>query len=286
MVNHKEVKLEAGLYLVATPLGTARDITLRALDVLASADVIAAEDTRTMRKLLEIHGVPLGNRPLLAYHDHSGERERAKIIKALEAGQSVAYGSEAGTPMIADPGYHLVGEARSGGHMVTSLPGPSAVVTALTLGGLPTDMFTFAGFLPNTKGARKNALKALEAVQGTLVFYESPKRVAAMLADAAEVLGGAREARVCRELTKRFEEVLSGTLEKLSAELAERSVKGEIVVLIGKGAATVVTEEELKEELALLLVDMSLRDAADRLAEDTGHKRRDIYQMGLKMQRD
>ncbi|MBU2983501.1 16S rRNA (cytidine(1402)-2'-O)-methyltransferase [Lentibacter algarum] len=284
-MNHKEVKLEAGLYIVATPLGTARDITLRALDVLASADVLAAEDTRTLRKLMEIHGVPLGNRQIIAYHDHNGERARPKIIKALEDGRSVAYASEAGTPMIADPGYHLVQDARAGGYLVTSLPGPSAVVTALTLGGLPTDMFTFAGFLPNTKGARKNALRALSSTSGTLVFYESPKRVAAMIKDAADVLGGEREARICRELTKRFEEVISGTLDSLSHDLSTQNLKGEVVVLIGKGADVTITEEEMSKQLAELMETMSLRDAADTLAQDTGQKRRVIYQMGLQLQR-
>jgi 16S rRNA (cytidine1402-2'-O)-methyltransferase len=284
-VNHKEIVLEPMLYLVATPLGTARDITLRTLDVLASADILAAEDTRTLKKLMEIHGIALGDRPVIAYHDHNGERARPRILKALAAGQSVAYASEAGTPMIADPGYHLVREVQSAGFGVTSLPGPSAVITALTLGGLPTDIFTFAGFLPSTKSARRKVLKSFENVQGTLVFYESPKRISAMIKDAADVLGGAREGRICRELTKKFEEVIGGTLESLSDALTERSLKGEIVVLIGKGAAPELSRDTLVAELESLLKDMSLRDAADRLAEDTGIKRREIYQIGLELQK-
>jgi len=284
-VNHKEIVLEPMLYLVATPLGTARDITLRTLDVLASADILAAEDTRTLKKLMEIHGIALGDRPVIAYHDHNGERARPRILKALAAGQSVAYASEAGTPMIADPGYHLVREVQSAGFGVTSLPGPSAVITALTLGGLPTDIFTFAGFLPSTKSARRKVLKSFENAQGTLVFYESPKRISAMIKDAADVLGGAREGRICRELTKKFEEVIGGTLESLSDALTERSLKGEIVVLIGKGAAPELSRDTLVAELESLLKDMSLRDAADRLAEDTGIKRREIYQIGLELQK-
>ncbi|WP_438991126.1 16S rRNA (cytidine(1402)-2'-O)-methyltransferase [Lentibacter sp.] len=284
-MNHKEIVLEPMLYLVATPLGTARDITLRTLDVLASADILAAEDTRTLKKLMEIHGIALGDRPVIAYHDHNGERARPRILKALAAGQSVAYASEAGTPMIADPGYHLVREVQSAGFGVTSLPGPSAVITALTLGGLPTDIFTFAGFLPSTKSARRKVLKSFENAQGTLVFYESPKRISAMIKDAADVLGGAREGRICRELTKKFEEVIGGTLESLSDALTERSLKGEIVVLIGKGAAPELSRDTLVAELESLLKDMSLRDAADRLAEDTGIKRREIYQIGLELQK-
>lgn len=283
MVNHKETELVAGLYLVATPIGTARDITLRALDVLASADVLAAEDTRSLKKLMEIHGVPLRKRRILAYHDHSGKGARARILAALADEQSVAYASEAGTPMIADPGYHLVRAAQEAGHLVTSAPGPSAVITALTLGGLPTDMFTFAGFLPNAGGARKRALEALREARGTLVFYESPRRVAAMLSDAAEILGNDRAACVCRELTKRFEELRRGTLAELAEQLQDTPVKGEIVVLIEEGRAEEVSDETLRERLQELLEQMSLRDAADALAAESGMKRRKIYQMGLEI---
>lgn len=283
MVNHKEVELAAGLYLVATPIGTARDITLRALDVLASADVLAAEDTRSLRKLMEIHGVPLGGRRIVAYHDHSGKGARAKLLAALANGQSVAYAPEAGTPMIADPGYHLVREAQQAGYPVTAAPGPSAVITALTLGGLPTDRFTFAGFLPNARGARKKALEALRGAGGTLAFYESPKRVGAMLSDAAEILGESRVACICRELTKRFEEVRRGTLAELAAQMKDEAVKGEIVVLIEEGAAEEMSDEALRQRLEELLERMSLRDAADALAAESGAKRRRIYQMGLEI---
>ncbi|MDX1786393.1 MAG: 16S rRNA (cytidine(1402)-2'-O)-methyltransferase, partial [Roseovarius sp.] len=201
MVKQVERKLEPGLYLVATPIGTARDITLRTLDILASADVIAAEDTRSLRKLMDIHGIALGERPLLAYHDHNGARMRPRLMEALQAGKSVVYASEAGTPMVADPGFDLARAAIAEGLPLISAPGPSAVITALTLSGLPTDRFLFAGFLPNTSSQRKTALAALADVPATLVFYESPKRVAAMLRDAAAVLGGTRRAALARELT-------------------------------------------------------------------------------------
>ena len=178
-VNHKISKLAAGLYFVATPIGTARDITLRALDILASADVITAEDTRSMRKLMDIHGIALNGRPLLAYHDHNGEKVRPKVMQYLEEGKSVAYGSEAGTPMIADPGYHLAKQVADAGYLVTSAPGPVAFITALTLSGLPSDRILFEGFLPNTKSQKCSKLSELSEIPATLAFYESPKRIAA-----------------------------------------------------------------------------------------------------------
>lgn len=284
-MNFQTVKLQPGLYFVATPIGSARDITLRALDVLASAEVIAAEDTRSMKKLLEIHGVPLNGRPVLSYHDHSGEGARAKLLAHLEAGRSVAYASEAGTPLIADPGYHLSVAAAEAGHLVTSAPGPSAIITALSLAGLPTDSFFFAGFLPNAKKARQTALEALREVPGTLVFYESPKRVAAMVADAAEVLGGARQAAVARELTKKFEEVLRGSLTELAEALPERQIKGEIVVLIDRQRGEAASEADVENALKDALDNMSVRDAADAVAKAYGINRRKVYQLALKVQK-
>ncbi|MDA5558408.1 16S rRNA (cytidine(1402)-2'-O)-methyltransferase [Shimia sp. MMG029] len=284
-MKFQTVKLQPGLYFVATPIGTARDITLRALDILASADVIAAEDTRSMKKLLEIHGVSLNGRPVLSYHDHSGEGARAKLLAHLEAGRSVAYASEAGTPLIADPGYHLSVAASEAGHLVTSAPGPSAIITALSLAGLPTDSFFFAGFLPNAKKARQTALEALREVPGTLVFYESPKRVAAMVADAAEVLGGGRQAAVARELTKKFEEVLRGSLSDLAGELPERQIKGEIVVLIDRQRGEAASEDDVEDALRDALETLSVRDAADAVAKAYGINRRKVYQLALKLQK-
>ncbi|MBO9474641.1 16S rRNA (cytidine(1402)-2'-O)-methyltransferase [Shimia sp. R10_1] len=284
-MKFQTVKLQPGLYFVATPIGTARDITLRALDILASADVIAAEDTRSMKKLLEIHGVSLNGRPVLSYHDHSSEGTRAKLLAHLEAGRSVAYASEAGTPLIADPGYHLSVAASEAGHLVTSAPGPSAIITALSLAGLPTDSFFFAGFLPNAKKARQTALEALREVPGTLVFYESPKRVAAMVADAAEVLGGGRQAAVARELTKKFEEVLRGSLSDLAGELPERQIKGEIVVLIDRQRGEAAREDDVEDALRDALETLSVRDAADAVAKAYGINRRKVYQLALKLQK-
>lgn len=284
MVNQIKSKLPPGLYLIATPIGAARDITLRALDILASADVIAAEDTRSLRKLMDIHGIALGDRPLLAYHDHNGDRMRPRLLEALAAGKSVVYASEAGTPMVADPGFDLGRAAVAQGHPLVSAPGPSAVITALTLSGLPTDQFHFAGFLPNAKSRRKSALAALAQVPGTLVFYESPKRVAAMLADAADILGADRQAAVARELTKKFEEVLRGTLGELAATCSERTLKGEIVVLVGRASSSSVSDADLEEKLHVALETMSVRDAADQVSAELGLKRRQVYQLALKLE--
>jgi 16S rRNA (cytidine1402-2'-O)-methyltransferase len=284
VLNPKAVKLPAGLYLVATPIGSARDITLRALDILTSADVLVAEDTRTLRKLMEIHGVPLGDRQVLAYHDHNGAQMRPRLLSLLEQGLTMAYASEAGTPMIADPGFDLARAAHEAGYPVTAAPGPSAVVTALTLGGLPTDRFFFAGFLPNASGQRKTALRRYADIPGTLVFYESPKRIAAMLRDAAEVLGPDRQAAVCRELTKKFEEVIPGRLQDLAAICASRTLKGEIVVLIDRKSSENIHESDLEELLREALAGQTVRDAADAVATRTGLPRRQVYQMALKLE--
>lgn len=285
-MNPENVRLLPGLYLIATPIGAARDITLRALDILRSADVIAAEDTRSVRRLMEIHGVPVGERPLVAYHDHNGARARPRLMAALEDGKSVVYASEAGTPMVADPGFDLARAAVAEGHALISAPGPSAVIMALTVSGLPTDRFFFAGFLPNTTSKRKTALAELKSVPGTLVFYESPKRVAAMLADCAAVLGGERQAVLCRELTKKFEEVLRGSLAELMAELEARTLKGEIVVLIDRPGPQIADDADLDTLLQKALETQSVRDAADAVATELGLKRRVVYQRALKLSGD
>lgn len=285
-MNPESRKLAAGLYLIATPIGTARDITLRALDILNSADVLVAEDTRSLRKLMEIHGIPLRDRRVLAYHDHNGDKMRPQLLQALEQGKSVVYASEAGTPMVADPGFDLARAAVAEGHSLISAPGPSAVITALTLSGLPTDRFFFGGFLPTASGKRKSALTELAPVTATLVFYESPKRVAAMLADAAQALGATRRAVVCRELTKKFEEVLHGTLEELASICAERTLKGEIVVLIDRGDKEVVSDSTLEEALRAALESGSVRDAADQVAAQFSLPRRQVYQRALSLSKE
>ncbi len=284
-MNHQKVRLSPGLYFVATPIGTARDITLRALDVLASADVIAAEDTRSLRRLMEIHGVPLEGRMVLSYHDHSGTGARERLLYALSEGKSVAYASEAGMPLIADPGYDLSRQAAAAGHVVTCAPGATAGITALTLAGLPTDAFFFGGFLPNATGARRTRLEELKAIPGTLVFYESPKRVAASLRDMADVLGD-RPAALCRELTKKFEEIRRSTLSELATELAENGVKGEIVLLVDRGRSETVSEIDLESDLKAALKGNSVKDAADIVSKMHDLPRRKVYQMALKIGRE
>lgn len=276
-------KIAPGLHFIATPIGAARDITLRALDILAGADVLAAEDTRTLRHLMEIHGIPVGGRPLVAYHDHNGEAARPRLIGALKDGKSVAYASEAGTPLVADPGFQLARAAIAEGLTVLAAPGPSALLCALSVSGLPTDRFMFAGFLPNRHAARVTVLHDLAAVPATLVFYESPKRLAACLQDMQATLGPDRAAAVCRELTKRFEEVTRGSLADLSTIFAGREVKGEIVILTDRAAPTVISPDSLETALRSALTNHSVKDAATFVAETLGMPRRDVYQLALKL---
>ncbi|MEX0281515.1 MAG: 16S rRNA (cytidine(1402)-2'-O)-methyltransferase [Arenibacterium sp.] len=285
-MNYQKRPLAPGLYFVATPIGAARDITLRALDVLASADVIAAEDTRSLRKLMDIHGVPLGERRVFAYHDHSGAGALARLMSALDAGRSVAYASEAGMPLIADPGFELSRAAGEAGHLVTAAPGASAALMALTLGGLPSDAFFFAGFLPTARSARRTRLQALKEIPGTLIFYESPKRLAASLADMAEVLGSDRAAVVCREMTKKFEETRRDTLGALRDHYRDAATKGEIVVLVDRGSKEKISESALEDALRKLLGTHSVRDAADIISRQHELPRRKLYQMALALSKE
>lgn len=280
-MNHREVPLSAGLYLVATPIGNARDITLRALDILASADVVAAEDTRTARKIMEIHGISALGRKMVAYHDHSGAAVRDRLVLSVRAGQSVAYVSEAGTPLIADPGYKLAVDMRDAGLPVTAAPGASAAITALTVSGLPSDAFHFAGFLPSTGTARRAGLAALKDIPATLVLYESPKRIQGLLGDLCESAMEDRTVVICRELTKKFEEVLRGTAAELIAQIGDRSLKGEIVVLIARGEGANLNENDVKAELIKAMQTMRIKDAANAVAGATGMARRDVYQLAL-----
>lgn len=278
--------LARGLHFVAVPIGNARDITLRALDILAGADVLAAEDTRSLRRLMELHGVPLQGRQIRAYHEHNGDAVRPGLLEALAAGQTVAYASEAGTPLISDPGFDLARSAAEAGVAVMAAPGASAVLAALNVAGLPTDRFYFAGFLPSSASARKKALEELADIAATLVFYESPRRVAAMLADAAEVLGPARPAATCRELTKRFEEVVRAPLGDLAQQIAARDPKGEFVVVIGKGSGEDNSAEDIETALRQALETMTVRDAAEVVARAFGQKKRNVYQLALELSKD
>ena len=275
--------LAPGLYFIATPIGAARDITLRALDILASAEVLAAEDTRTLRHLMEIHGVALGGRTLLAYHDHNGDAMRPRLIRALAEGKSVAYASDAGTPLVADPGYQLARAAIAAGFPVLAAPGPSAVLAALTVAGLPSDRFLFAGFAPPTAGPRARFLAELATVPATLVFYESPKRVGKILGEMVASFGAAREAVVCRELTKRFEEVVRGTLGDLARDFANHVVKGEVVILVDRERGGQVDAAVMEEALVVALKGLSVKDAAAQVAANLGLPRRDVYQVALRL---
>lgn len=280
-MNDARTPLSAGLYLAATPIGAARDITLRTLDLLRDADVIAAEDTRTARKLMDIHGVPLGGRRLVACHDHSGEGVIEGLAEAIAGGSSVVYVSEAGTPLVSDPGFTLARAAIAKGLPVTAAPGASALLAALAVAGLPADRFLFAGFLPTTESARRAALAELAQVPATLVLYESPKRLNALLTDCVAVMGE-RQAAICRELTKRFEEVRRGTLAQLLDGL-DGEVKGEVVVVIGRGAPPEVTEDDIRARLAEAMETMRLKDAATAVAGALGLPRQQVYRLALGM---
>ena len=275
-------KLPGGLYLVATPIGNAADITLRALDVIARADVVACEDSRVTAKLLARHGIRARLKP---YHDHNAEKARPALLAKLAEGQSVALVSDAGTPLISDPGYKLLRAALAQGSPVTAVPGPSAALTGLLLSGLPTDRFFFAGFLPPRQSARRKALKELAGIPATLVFFEAVSRLPAALADMAEVLGE-REAAVARELTKMFEEVRRGPLAGLAADYARTGPpKGEAVVVVGAPPDRVTGTGDLDARLTRALEDMSVRDAAARIAQETGLPRREVYARALRLAR-
>jgi len=275
--------IQPGLHFVATPIGAARDITLRALDILAGADVLAAEDTRTLRHLMEMHGVALNGRMVLAYHDHNGDQMRPRLIEALKAGKSVAYASEAGTPLVADPGFQLARAAIDEGLTVLAAPGPSALLCALSVSGLPTDRFFFAGFLPPKSAARKTSLRDLAQVPGSIIFYESPRRIDACLRDMIETLGPNRQAAICRELTKRFEEILRGTLADLSESLSGRDLKGEIVVVVDRADPVPASAKTVEDALREALKTQSSKDAAAQVAQAFGLTRRDLYQLALSL---
>ncbi len=268
-----------GLHLVATPIGNLKDITLRALEVLAGADVLACEDTRVTRKLLAAHGI---ERPLLAYHEHNAGEMRPRLLAALAEGRSVALCSDAGTPLISDPGYKLVRAAVEAGHRVSPLPGASAPLAALVVSGLPSDRFYFGGFLPPKTAARRRALQALAGLEASLLFLESARRLPAALADLAAVLGP-REAAVGRELTKLFEEIRRGSLAALAAAFAESGPpKGELVIVVGPPpAAPETAAEDLDAALRAALAEASLRDAVERVTAETGLPRRRVYQRAL-----
>ena len=273
--------LAPGLYLVATPIGNLRDITLRALDTLRQADAIVCEDTRVTRKLLAAHGL---DNALVSYHEHNATRMRPKLLARLAADEALALVSDAGTPLISDPGFKLVQAAAEAGHAVRALPGPSALLAGLVVSGLPSDRFTFLGFLPPKTGARRNALKGLRTLEGTLIFLESARRLPGTLEDMAAVLGS-RPAAVARELTKLHEEVRRDRLDALAEHYRTAGApKGEVVLLVGPAdAAAEDPSERLDDILAEALRDHSLRDAVAAATEATGLPRRQVYARALSL---
>ena len=271
-------KPATGLYLVATPIGNLGDISLRALELLAAADVIACEDTRVTRKLTERYGITT---PLTAYHEHNAAEARPKILARLQQGQAVALVSDAGTPLISDPGYKLVRAACEAGHTVMALPGASAVLAALAVAGLPTARFYFEGFLPPKQAGRQKRIAVLAAIPATLVLFESGPRLAAALADLAERLG-ARAATICRELTKLHEEIRRGDLESLARDYAAgRETRGEIVIVVAPPADDDANVDDVDDLLRRALARVSVKDAVGEVALATGRPRREVYQRAL-----
>ena len=273
--------LSPGLYVVATPIGNLKDVSFRALSVLAAADAVLAEDTRVTKTLLAHYGMTT---PLVAYHEHSNDAVRERMIHRVREGQALALVSDAGTPLVSDPGYKLVQSAIEAGLAVSPIPGPSAVITALVVSGLPTDRFFFEGFLPPRSAARRARLAEIAAIPGTLVLLEAPHRLPEMLADAAAVLGE-RPAVMARELTKLFETVRRGTLPELAQIFAaEGPPKGEIVVMIGEATAAAREAEidaVLDEKLADALAHHSIKDAAALVAGELGVPKREVYARAL-----
>jgi 16S rRNA (cytidine1402-2'-O)-methyltransferase len=270
--------LVAGLYVAATPIGNARDITLRALDVLAGCDVIAAEDTRVTAKLLAIHGIA---RPLIAYNDHNAARERPGLLRRVRDGGRVVLVSDAGTPLVSDPGFKLVREAIAEGLPVFALPGASAPLTALVLAGLPSDRFLFAGFLPSRTGERCSVLEELKTIHSTLIFFESAQRLAESLASMAQILGP-RSAAVGRELTKFHEEIRRGSLAELAAHYADATPpKGEVTLVIGPPHEAVADFAKIDAGLDAALPFMPVKAAAEMIADLLDTPRRPIYERAL-----
>jgi 16S rRNA (cytidine1402-2'-O)-methyltransferase len=273
----------AGLHLVATPIGNLRDVTLRALEVLAGADLIACEDTRVTGTLTRHYGIAT---PLTPYHDHNAETARPKILARLAQGGSVALVSDAGTPLVSDPGYKLVRAVCEAGHVVSALPGASAVLAALSVAGLPTDRFFFEGFLPPKQAARQKRIAALGAIPATLVLFESGSRLPATLADLAARFG-ARAAAVCRELTKLHEEIRRSDLASLARHYeADAETRGEIVIVIAPPADDTAQADDLDELLRGALARVSVKDAVGEVALATGRPRREVYQRALELSKD
>ena len=278
-------QVQPGLYIVSTPIGNLRDITLRAIDTLSSVDEVLAEDTRNARKLFDAYNIKTR---LTAYHDHNGAARRPELIERLKSGEKLALISDAGTPLVSDPGWKLARDASAAGIRIIPLPGASAMLAGLVTSGLPSDRFMFCGFLPPKSGARKKALTDISDVPATLIFYESGPRLVRSLADMRDALGGDREAAVARELTKLFEETHRGALTDLTAHYEEHGrPKGEIVILVGPPkASTNVSETDIQEALLVALENQPTKVAASEIAARFNLPRRNIYELALKLKED
>lgn len=271
--------LESALYIVATPIGNLADISLRALQTLAGADLIACEDTRVTGKLLQRYAIKTR---MIAYHDHNATKQTPAILDALEVGKSIALVSDAGTPLISDPGFRLIKDTTAAGYKVIPLPGASSPIVALSAAGLPTDTFLFAGFLPPKTKARQNRLETLASIPATLIFLESPKRLAGCLADCRDILGAEREAVVGRELTKLYETFSRAALGELAAEFAQAETpKGEIVLIIGPPNEKPIDPQMIDAALKDLLETHHIKEAAAIAAKQWDQPKRDMYQRAL-----
>jgi 16S rRNA (cytidine1402-2'-O)-methyltransferase len=276
----KTIPIKPGFYLVATPIGNLRDITFRALDILSSVDLIICEDTRVTGKLMQAYGF---KKKMQVYNDHATEGQREALIKGVQNGLSVAVLSDAGTPMVSDPGYKLIRLAIQNALYITSIPGPNAALPALQLSGMPTDQFSFLGFLPNKTAARKKALQNWAEVPSTLVLYETGPRLVDSLIDMKAVLGN-RESAIIRELTKIYEESTRGTLSELIAHYRDTGApKGEIVVVLGQATEEILSTDSIEEQLKKALKTLSVRDAAEVVAKATGKPKKTIYTLALKL---
>lgn len=272
--------MQQGLYLVSTPVGNLRDMTLRALDVLGAADAVLCEDSRVTGKLMQAYGL---KKKLVVYNDHSDDSDRASVLSRLESGETLALVSDAGTPMLSDPGFKLVATCLERGINVVPVPGASALLPALQLSGLPSDRFLFAGFLPHKSAARRTVFTELKNARATLVFYESPNRMAESVADAFAVLGD-RPVALAREITKLHEECRRGTLAAWAADESLLGVmKGEAVLMIGAGAEEQLSESDIGDALARALQTMSVKDAAEVVAKATGTPKKQVYEMALRI---
>lgn len=281
---HPAPIIRAGLYLVATPIGTATDISLRALDLITNANILVAEDKRNLLKLMKIHRVRLNERVLISYHDHNGQEQRPKILEFIKNQKSVVFVSDAGSPLIADPGYQLVREVIAKDYYLSGIPGASAVIAALTLSGLPTDKFFFGGFVPNKDHAKKIFFSKYLDLTITLVVYESPLRLVKTLHLLCTIYERTRAIAVCRELTKKFEDIQRGNLETVTAHFsAKERVKGEIVLVIGPAVVENVDDDQIKKNLMAVFDYMSFKDSIGFVAKNLKVSKKIVYATALKI---